>query len=67
MMCWKYYLIVRKKKGKERFEWNTVNKILYLGPTEYLIDNKLTSFYSAISIELQGNNRTYKQTQEVLS
>lgn len=56
-----------KREGNERFDWNIVNSILYLGPFECLIDNKLTSFHSTISIELQGNNRTYKQTQEVLS
>ena len=54
-----------KREGNERFDLNIVSSILYLGPPECLVDNKLTSFYSAISIELQGNNRTYKQTQEM--
>lgn len=44
-----------------------VSEILYLGPVEYLVDNNLTSFYSTISIKLQGNDRTYKQTEEVES
>lgn len=44
-----------------------VSEILYLGSVEYLVDNNLTSFYSTISIKLQGNNRTYKQTKEVES
>lgn len=51
----------------KNFDWNVVNKILYLGAIECLVDNELTSFYSTVSIKLQGNNRTYKQTQEVLS
>lgn len=46
---------------------NTANEILYLGALEYLLDNILTIFYNTISIKLQGNNRTYKQTEEVLS
>ena len=44
-----------------------VNEIVYLGLPEYLVNHNLTFFYNTISIKLQGNNRTYKQTEEVFS